>query len=540
MDRCAGAAARLPGNDRKDLAVQVLAGSETVSDLAARHGVSRKFVYQQTHKARTVLDDAFSSAVPDGEVLFELTVTKAWLRQVIAALTLICRSSYRGVVEFLRDLLGVPVSLDCVHDVLQAATRQASAINQGQDLSGIRVGLHDEIFQGATPVLAGVDAASTYCYLLATEHRRDADTWGVHLLDAAAQGLDPNYTIADAGQGLRAGQRAAWGDTPCHGDVFHIQRQCEGLATTLARLAKGATSRRMALQTKTGRVGQRDPDSELVVQLELARHTEARASCLARDVRTLTQWLRHDVLALAGPVLATRQLLFDFIVEELAAREPEDPRRIRPVRVAFAEPTRPPARLRRRARCQAGRDRARPRRPRTPGAGSLRAAPLAQHLARILAGMEPASSDNGRQVPHALRRREPGHGAHPAQQLAGGEPQLAAAQLLHPAPAPGRLVSRLAAVLPQPPALPAQPACRAPGQEPTETDDRPKPSALAHPAKPGTASAPASLTRGGSPPAAQDTLPTKLRPPQTGGFRAPCVTQKGRILNHALLCYLLT
>jgi len=56
---------------------------------------------------------------------------------------------------------------------------------------------------------------------------------------------------------------------------------------------------------------------------------------LARDIRTLTQWLRHDVLALAGPVLATRQELFDFVVEELARREPEDARRIRPVRVAL-------------------------------------------------------------------------------------------------------------------------------------------------------------------------------------------------------------
>jgi hypothetical protein len=155
----------------------------------------------------------------------------------------------------------------------------------------------------------------------------------VHLLDAAAQGLGPDYMIADAGQGLRAGQRAAWGDTPCHGDVFHIQRRCEGLANTLQRLTTGATSRRMALQAGIGRAGQRGPDSELVVQL--ARHTQARASGLARDVRTLTQWLRHDVLALAGPDLATRRELFDFIVEELAAREPEDPRRIRPVRVAL-------------------------------------------------------------------------------------------------------------------------------------------------------------------------------------------------------------
>jgi len=335
MDRSVGAAARLSESARRDLAVQALARSETVSDLSARHGVSRKFVYQQTRKVRAALDDAFSSATPDDEVLFELAVTKAWLRQVIVGLTLICRSSYRGVVEFLRDVLGVPVSLGCVHDVLEAATRQAGAINRDQDLSGIRVGLHDEIFQGATPVLAGVDAASTYCYLLAAEERRDADTWGVHLLDAAQQGLDPDYTIADAGQGLRAGQKAAWGDTPCHGDVFHIQRQCEGLTNTLSRLAKGATSRRKTLQAKINPAHQRGPDDDLATQLVLARQAETQAHGLARDIRTLTQWLSHDVLVLAGPDLATRRELFDFIVEELAAREPGDARRIRPVRVAL-------------------------------------------------------------------------------------------------------------------------------------------------------------------------------------------------------------
>jgi len=335
MDRCVGAAARLPESDRKDLAIQALAQSATISDLAARHGVSRKFVYQQTHKARAALDDAFLSATPDHEVLFEVAVTKAWLHQLIVALALICHSSYRGVVEFMRDLLGLSISVGTVHHVLQSATQQAGVISRQQDLSGIRVGLHDEIFHGATPVLAGVDAASTYCYLLAAEERRDADTWGVHLLDAAQQGLDPDYTIADAGQGLRAGQKAAWGDTPCHGDVFHIQRQCEGLANTLSRLAKGATSRRKTLQTKIGRAGRRKPDDELATQLVLARQTETKAHELARDIRTLTQWLSHDVLALAGPAQATRQMLFDFIVEELAQREPEDARRIRPVRVAL-------------------------------------------------------------------------------------------------------------------------------------------------------------------------------------------------------------
>ena len=72
-------------------------------------------------------------------------MTKTWLRQAIVALPLICHSSYRGVIEFLRDLLGVSVSLGTIHNLLQSAARQAGVINQAQDLSGIRVGLHDEI-----------------------------------------------------------------------------------------------------------------------------------------------------------------------------------------------------------------------------------------------------------------------------------------------------------------------------------------------------------------------------------------------------------
>jgi hypothetical protein len=335
MDRCVGAAARLPESDRKDLAVQALARSATISDLSSRHGVSRKFVYQQANKARRALDDAFISAGADDEVLFEIAVTRRWLRQVIVALALMCRGSYLGVIEFMRDLLGVSISPGTVHTVLNSAAKQAGVINRGQDLSCIRTGLHDEIFQGKVPVLAGVCAESTYCYLLAAADHRDADTWGVHLLDAVRQGLKPDYTIADAGQGLRAGQKAAWGGTPCHGDVFHIIRQCEGLTSTLSRLAKGATSRRKKLEAKFDRASQPRPDDTLVSERVLARQTETQTQWLARDIRTLTRWLRGDVLALAGPDLATRQALFDFIADELERLEPEDARRIRPVRVAL-------------------------------------------------------------------------------------------------------------------------------------------------------------------------------------------------------------
>jgi hypothetical protein len=168
--------------------------------------VSRKFVYQQANKARLALDDALISAAADDEVLFEIPVTKRWLRQVIVALALMCRGSYLGIIEFMRDVLGASISMGTVHNVRRSAAEQAGVINGAQDLSRIRTaGLHDELFHGGMPVLAGVCAQSTYCYLLAAEHHRDADTWGVHLLDAAQQGLKLDYTIADAGQGLRAG-----------------------------------------------------------------------------------------------------------------------------------------------------------------------------------------------------------------------------------------------------------------------------------------------------------------------------------------------
>ncbi|MBN3829909.1 hypothetical protein G3O00_41040 [Burkholderia sp. Ac-20384] len=258
-------------------------GGQTIRALADAHGVSRKFVYQQKHKADAALDVAFTPALPaEAEpVLCTLSVTPRWLRRAILALTLVCRSSYRGVVQFVRDLQGLSISEGHMHDVLQWVAQQAGEIKRQQDLSGVRVGLHDEIFHGGRSVRAGVDAESTYCYLLAAEDHRDGDTWGVHLLEAAQQGLAPAYTIADAGQGLRAGQQAVWGDTPCHGDVFHIQRQCETLASTLRRVAVG--SQRQMLEARVARPGRRSCARRDSQTLRRAREAEARAQALARS-----------------------------------------------------------------------------------------------------------------------------------------------------------------------------------------------------------------------------------------------------------------
>jgi len=49
------APAKQPTNERKMMAVRALAGAESVSVLAARHGVSRPLVYRQMYKASAAL-----------------------------------------------------------------------------------------------------------------------------------------------------------------------------------------------------------------------------------------------------------------------------------------------------------------------------------------------------------------------------------------------------------------------------------------------------------------------------------------------------
>lgn len=193
---------KLGANERKTVALHALAGTKSVADLAAQHGVSRPLIYRQRDQAQATLDALFSTdpATSDEVVLFHLPVTRQWIQRTAVGLSLIGHASQRGIVEFLRDIVGVSVSVGNVQALLQRIAQQAITINDNIDLSGIRVGLHDEIFLGSRPVLAGVDARSTFCYLLRDEAQRDGDTWAIHLLDLCARGrpITPSPTRAQA------------------------------------------------------------------------------------------------------------------------------------------------------------------------------------------------------------------------------------------------------------------------------------------------------------------------------------------------------
>ena len=246
------AAKAMQPRQRQDLALQALARTETIRGLAAQHAVSRKFIYQQVDTAKEALQEAFVPEEDDAtKVLFYLPVTKQWLEQAFLGLALICHSSIRGISEFCRDLLDYPVSIGKVHDVLQGAVERARTYNRQQDLSGVRIGAHDEIFQSGRPVLVGADVRSSFCYLLSLEAQRDAETWAIRMMELQDRGFRPEATIADAGSGLRAGQALAMPGTPCRGDVFHALQLVQPLATFLENRAYEAIAHEATLTHKS-------------------------------------------------------------------------------------------------------------------------------------------------------------------------------------------------------------------------------------------------------------------------------------------------
>ncbi len=90
---------------RRALSLEALRRTEPILQLAERHRVSRKFVYQQMAKATAAVDKAFQPAAAEGQqVLFWLPVTRDWLAPLVLSLTLMRHSPFHGAQELLEAL----------------------------------------------------------------------------------------------------------------------------------------------------------------------------------------------------------------------------------------------------------------------------------------------------------------------------------------------------------------------------------------------------------------------------------------------------
>ena len=125
-------------------------------------------------------------------------------------------------------------------------------------------------------------------------------------------------------------------EVPCHGDVFHIQQQFEQVANGLVRRVRGGPARLLKQAQEMNKTSLKEiVEQRLVIQQFQSKQQEQALISLAQDVKTLLGWFSHDVMTLAGPPLAVRQELFDFIVSELKQREDDRYPAIRKLRKAL-------------------------------------------------------------------------------------------------------------------------------------------------------------------------------------------------------------
>jgi hypothetical protein len=266
------------------------------------------------------------------KVLFNAPITKEVIEQLVISLALTCHGSERGIVQLLQDVFDYKISIGTVHNILMSAMIRAQEINEQMDLSAIKKGAHDEIFQGTTPILVGSCAETGFCYLLSQENSRDGTTWGVRLLELQENGLQPDHTIADGGTGLRAGQFEAFPDVPCYGDVFHALQDFGRLLIYQENRTMAQIEQVYSLEKKMTRAKKNNQGNKLSKKLGSARADLEKNLTITDRLITLNQWMREDILALTDPHLEERRMLFNFVVQELENTEPLGTKHISKVR----------------------------------------------------------------------------------------------------------------------------------------------------------------------------------------------------------------
>jgi len=192
---------RIPPEAKRAMAMQAIGKRQTIAEISRHFYCSRTTVHEQKRRALQAAADAFEEG--DEHALFTLAVTRSFIQKTVAALFLICRSSYRGIMDFLESVLGYSLALGSVFNILDAAADKATAINDDYDLSPIRSSAADELFHWNRPLLTTVDIESRFCALLAKSEDRDHESWAIHLLYLQDRGYAPDACVADGAKGLR-------------------------------------------------------------------------------------------------------------------------------------------------------------------------------------------------------------------------------------------------------------------------------------------------------------------------------------------------
>jgi len=305
----------LSKESKRDMGLKALKGNFKISDIAQQHHCSRTTVYAQKEKVLSAVNQAFEE--DDSEVLYHIPVTKAFIKQVVLSLFLICQSSYRNIIFFLQSIFDYSLSLGSVFNIIDSAAETAKRINDDYDLSPIKTSAADEIFHRNKPTLAVVDVDSRYCAMLKNADTRDHEAWGIHLLDIQPQGYAPDVTIMDSAKGLIKGHEEVMPNTIRRHDHFHMIKDLKDCSRFLKNREASSITAVLKIMKKVDKARDEITRQRQQKALAIAMDELEVLEGVRRQFNCLSQWLQFDILQLAGSEPETRAMLYDFILDEM-------------------------------------------------------------------------------------------------------------------------------------------------------------------------------------------------------------------------------
>lgn len=204
-----------------------------VSSIADQYKISRTYVYNLKDNASRLIygmeqnplqavDIFCETCIPDIQII---AADEPFYEKMIISLALDGFASEEGIQRFLAANFQKHFSIGKISRILNRAADRAAEFDASIDLSGIRQGANDEIFQCGMPVLTGIDPVSTYIYLLQQEEDRSARTWQAAMEACKARNLNLDVSISDFGTGLLSGIPKAFPSAVIQPDLFHLMME---------------------------------------------------------------------------------------------------------------------------------------------------------------------------------------------------------------------------------------------------------------------------------------------------------------------------
>lgn len=285
---------------------------ESVSYIAENFRTNRQFVYTQKKKVMKTIEDHFDVESEGTAVI----INERFITRTILSCALECKGSIRNIKQHFHTIFNINVSEGKISRILNEAADKARKFNEGIDLSSIKIGAHDEIFQAGMPVLVGVDPYSTYVYLMESSKKRDGIAWSMAIYEKQEnQGLNIETSVTDGGLGMKKGIREVFTDIKEQSDVFHCEMKLTNGLNIYESKAYAAINNEYSCLNKLSKKASKNKVN-VIENYEKALIEREKAVLLYDIANILVLWVK-EMFSFGGYSYSERLSLLIYLTDEM-------------------------------------------------------------------------------------------------------------------------------------------------------------------------------------------------------------------------------